>query len=420
MSKRGIMSGAREVFKNPLTATPVWHVIDAKGHVVGRVANTVSKILLGKHKPVYDPAVDTGDYVVVVNARHAQFTGRRKDLKYYKWHTGFVGGLKKMAAKTMFERNPTKVLHHAIMGMIPKNRLKSMREKKLKLYADDQHPHVNQIAASSSSPIQRNIPVNARYQQHMKISEEEQLLVGGKEITLYKTKLGDLDTTRKKIPSLLQRAKLNRALTRLAQNGELKQFYKPPKEDPAAPLDAVEHTFEIGTEPARLPFANESRFKEEDTSSVLWDWPKQDEKFDDNPEQLGRIMTQKELDDVIAQEDFFVKEDKWRLVMRLARVQMERAKRLKMPVPERYLKACRTIPTQFIIDEKDADRRMREALGLLDSSTKNATNDEEFGDFSFGFTERTKEEMSKPATSFKNAAPAAAGKGPVGKGPVKK
>ena len=116
--------------------------------------------------------MDTGDYVVVVNARHAQFTGKKFEQKYYKWHTGFVGGLKvcnsciiililyskyiylkfhiaaiksthtsltliiqKMSVKRMLEKNPTKVLHHAIMGMIPKNRLKSVREKKLKLYA---------------------------------------------------------------------------------------------------------------------------------------------------------------------------------------------------------------------------------------------------------------------------------------------
>lgn len=93
--------------------------------------------------------------------------------------------------------------------------------------------------------------------------------------------------------------------------------------------------------------------------------------------------------------------------MRLTRVQITRARRLNVPVPLKYIEACRQIPTQFLIDEKDADRRMREAFGLIDSKS-GGSNDAEFGDFSFGFTERTKEEMSKPPT-FAAAAPA---KGP--------
>jgi hypothetical protein len=99
--------------------------------------------------------------------------------------------------------------------------------------------------------------------------------------------------------------------------------------------------------------------------------------------------------------------------MRLTRVQMIRAERKRIPVPQKYVLACRQIPTQFLIDEKDADRRMREALGLLDTSVKGgASNDAEFGDFTFGFTERTAEEMKKPPT-FATPAPAAKGGAPA-------
>jgi len=414
MSKRGIQSASREILKNPLTAAPLWHVIDAKGHVVGRVAQMVSKILLGKHKPIYDPAANTGDYVVVVNARHAQFTGKKFEQKYYKWHTGFVGGLKKMSVKRMLEKNPTKVLHHAIMGMIPKNRLKSVREKKLKLYADEQHPHVTQIMTSSLSPLQRNIPVNYRYKQHMTIDEEDEHVIGGTRVKLHMGKDGKLVTEEEKIPSLLQRAKVNRSLTRLAEVGEVKQFYKPKHEKEV--VDTVPHDFAIGTEPARLPWASEPHFVLIDKGTELWNWPKPDEKFEDNPEQLGRIMSQEELNELAAREEKFKKEDMWRLIMRLTRVQMVRAQRLDRKVEDKYIEACRQIPTQFLIDEKDLDRRMREAFGLLDTKSK-GSNDAEFGDFSFGFTERTKEEMSKPPT-FAAVAPAKGG--PAAKAPAKK
>ena len=93
--------------------------------------------------------------------------------------------------------------------------------------------------------------------------------------------------------------------------------------------------------------------------------------------------------------------------MRLTRVQIARARRLSVPIPTKYIEACQQIPTQFLIDEKDADKRMREAFGLIDSKS-GASNDAEFGDFSFGFTRRTKEEMAKPPT-YASTAPAAKG-----------
>jgi hypothetical protein len=104
--------------------------------------------------------------------------------------------------------------------------------------------------------------------------------------------------------------------------------------------------------------------------------------------------------------------------MRLTRVQMTRARRLNVPVPLKYVEACRQIPTQFIIDEKDTDKRMREAFGLLDSKS-GGSNDAEFGDFTFGFTERTKEEMSKPPT-FAATGPAPKGGPGAAKAPAKK
>lgn len=407
MSARGIMSASREVFKNPLTAAPLWHVIDAKGHVVGRVAQMVSRILMGKHKPVFDPSVDAGDYVVVVNAKHAQFTGTKFDNKVYKWHSGYPGGLKKRAVKSMLEKNPTKVLHHAIMGMIPKNRLKSVREKKLKLYTEDQHPHVNQIIAGSNSPVQRNIPVNERYQKHMIINESEEYLVGGRHINLHKTTTGDIHPETIKIPGLLERAKINRKLERMVENGDLKQFYKP-KGDKILP-ETVPYNPEMGTEPGRLPWKSEKQYIERDEGNVMWDWPKPDEKFEDNPEQLGRILTKDEINAIIKREDNFIVEDKYRLIMRLVRVQMARSARLRLPIPKQYIEACRQIPTQFIVDEKDSDKRMREALGILEKGS----NDAVFGDFSFGFTERTAEDMKKLPSSA--ALTAKAGAKPAGK-----
>lgn len=118
-----------------------WYVVDAEGETLGRLASRIAAILRGKHKPIYNPSVDTGDYVVVVNAEKIHTTGRRMDQKKYYTHSGYVGGLKEKTLREMLEKNPERVIHLAVRGMLPKNVLGRKMIKKLKVYAGPEHPH---------------------------------------------------------------------------------------------------------------------------------------------------------------------------------------------------------------------------------------------------------------------------------------
>lgn len=118
-----------------------WYVVDAEGKTLGRLASQVATILRGKHKPTYNPSVDCGDYVVVVNAEKIAVTGRRMDQKKYYRHSGYMGGLSEITLRDQLDKHPTRVLHAAVRGMLPKNRLGRQMIKKLKLYAGPQHPH---------------------------------------------------------------------------------------------------------------------------------------------------------------------------------------------------------------------------------------------------------------------------------------
>ena len=118
-----------------------WHVIDAEGQVLGRVATIAARLLQGKHKAVYTPYIDTGDHVVVVNARAVKLTGRKEDQKMYHRHTGYPGGLKSVTAGEMRQRRPTKLVEEAVWGMLPKSKLGRKQLKKLKVYAGPEHPH---------------------------------------------------------------------------------------------------------------------------------------------------------------------------------------------------------------------------------------------------------------------------------------
>jgi large subunit ribosomal protein L13 len=118
-----------------------WYVIDAQGQVLGRLAAEVARRLRGKHKPSYTPHIDTGDYVVVVNADKIRLTSNKLEQKMYYHHTGYPGGIKTMNAKTLLQRKPERVLEHAVKGMLPKNRLGRQMYKKLKVYAGPDHPH---------------------------------------------------------------------------------------------------------------------------------------------------------------------------------------------------------------------------------------------------------------------------------------
>ncbi len=121
-----------------------WYVVDASGQTLGRLASQVARILRGKHKPTYSPAVDVGDYVIVVNAEKFHVTGRKLDQKMYYQYSGYPGGLKKTTLRVLRQKHPTRVIEHAVRGMLPKNRLGRRMFKKLKVYAGPDHPHAAQ------------------------------------------------------------------------------------------------------------------------------------------------------------------------------------------------------------------------------------------------------------------------------------
>jgi len=118
-----------------------WYVVDAEGKTLGRLATEIARILRGKHKPIYTPHVDTGDYVIVINADKVRVTGKRLDQKIYYRHSGYMGGLKAVPLRRMLETHPERVIEHAVKGMLPKNRLGRKMYKKLKVYASPNHPH---------------------------------------------------------------------------------------------------------------------------------------------------------------------------------------------------------------------------------------------------------------------------------------
>jgi len=118
-----------------------WYLVDAKDQVLGRLASGVAKVIRGKHKPIFTPNTDTGDFVIVVNADKIKVTGKRETLKEYKWHSGYPGGQKITAFQDMMEKNPTFAVENAVKGMLPKTRLGRQLIKKLKVYAGENHPH---------------------------------------------------------------------------------------------------------------------------------------------------------------------------------------------------------------------------------------------------------------------------------------
>ena len=118
-----------------------WFVIDATGMTLGRLATQIVTVLKGKHKPIYSPHLDTGDFVVVVNAHKVRVTGRKMDQKIYYRHSGYPGGLKEISLRDQLDRHPDRVIRFAVRGMLPKNRLGRQMIKKLKVYATPGHPH---------------------------------------------------------------------------------------------------------------------------------------------------------------------------------------------------------------------------------------------------------------------------------------
>ena len=120
---------------------PRWHVIDAADQVVGRLAVVIANILRGKHRPEYTPHVDTGEYVIVVNASKLRFTGKKLQTKTYHWYTRYPGGLKEATAKDWMAKHPDRILRMAVQRMVPRNRLGRQQMTKLKIYAGPKHEH---------------------------------------------------------------------------------------------------------------------------------------------------------------------------------------------------------------------------------------------------------------------------------------
>ena len=118
-----------------------WYVVDAEGKVLGRLASRIASILHGKHKPTFTPHLDVGDHVVVLNAEKVHLTGRKRENKQYRWHTGYIGGLREVSAEKMLRTHPERVIEWAVQGMLPKNRLGRAMAKKLKVYRGAAHPH---------------------------------------------------------------------------------------------------------------------------------------------------------------------------------------------------------------------------------------------------------------------------------------
>jgi large subunit ribosomal protein L13 len=124
-----------------------WHVVDAQGKVLGRLATRVANLLTGKDKPVYTPFLDTGDHVIIVNADKIRLTGKKLSEKMYRRHSGYPGGLKEVSAGVLMKRNPEKVVQEAVFGMLPKTKLGRAMRKKLKVYRGPDHPHQAQKPA---------------------------------------------------------------------------------------------------------------------------------------------------------------------------------------------------------------------------------------------------------------------------------
>ena len=121
-----------------------WHLIDANNAVLGRLASKAAMVLMGKHKPIYTPFLDTGDHVIVINAEKVRLTGKKENQKIYRNHSGYPGGLVEMSARKVRATRPVRLVEDAISGMLPKSKMGKQMYRKLQVYAGDKHPHQGQ------------------------------------------------------------------------------------------------------------------------------------------------------------------------------------------------------------------------------------------------------------------------------------
>ena len=126
-----------------------WHIVDAADKTLGRLSTQIAKLLMGKHKPIYTPSQDTGDFVVVINAEKVRVTGNKAKQKLYYRHSGYPGGLKSISLDKTMQTHPTRVLEYAVKGMLPHTRLGNVMRKRLKVYAGENHPHAAQFTADN-------------------------------------------------------------------------------------------------------------------------------------------------------------------------------------------------------------------------------------------------------------------------------
>lgn len=147
--------------KHTQTTTPVkgseivrkWHVIDLKGKVLGREANAIASILQGKHKVNYVPHLDMGDYVVVLNAKSVKVTGKKESQKVYTYFSGYPGGLTEVVYKELMAKRPIEIIRHAVVGMLPKNKLRDRRMARLFISEDERNPHQSKVDGSNPSVV---------------------------------------------------------------------------------------------------------------------------------------------------------------------------------------------------------------------------------------------------------------------------
>ena len=149
----------KEAFYPGATHAPKWLLVDAEGQILGRLASQVACLLRGKHKPWFAPYLDTGDFVVVINAEKVRLSGKKLRDKYYHRHTGYPGGLKSVQAMHLLEKRPTALVQSAVRRMMPKNALsRGVVHRKLKVYAGGEHPHVAQRPQPYALPYSSALP----------------------------------------------------------------------------------------------------------------------------------------------------------------------------------------------------------------------------------------------------------------------
>ena len=131
-----------------------WHIIDASGQILGKLATQVASLLMGKHKPIFCRHLDTGDFVVVINAEKVRVTGDKARQKLYYRHSGYPGGFRSISLERTMQTHPTRVIEHAVKGMLPHNRLEARMMKRLRIYVGENHPYRGQIKATSKEGVQ--------------------------------------------------------------------------------------------------------------------------------------------------------------------------------------------------------------------------------------------------------------------------